>query len=196
MTREVIYIAKDGASFKSIFDCEDYEKSLARKEKECFEQGAWDTLLALCKKYLPDTVLLESSDKPDYFPVDLWYQTDLVSIVLFSPAKPSLEDLKAEILESRYGRQILEKISLGKVEQEIAIRSDWAGALEKATRGSSLSASVQYGFNEHDLKELACLHRDGRFRKKIEMMLTDCNFHDEVDDFRNGRYAEYLAVSK
>ena len=165
------------------------------KDSTRFEQSAWDTLLALCKKYLPDAELSESSAKPDYLAVDLWYRTVLVSIVLCSPSKPSLEDLMAEILETEYGRRILDMISLPKIEQEITVRGDWAGALRKAAHGSDLSASLLYGLGEYDLKMLAILHRAGRFCKKIEELLTDCNFHKECGDFMNKRYAEYLAVS-
>ena len=59
------------------------------------------------------------------------------------------------------------------------IRKDFAAALQSVKRGSDLSSKLGFGFSEKDIQELAKLHKAGKFRKKIEDLLTDCNFHSE-----------------
>lgn len=55
-----------------------------------------------------------------------------------------------------------------------------------------ISYEIEWGFTNDDIEELAKLHRDGYERKKIEDLLTDCNFHEECRNFKNGNYDEYI----
>lgn len=77
---------------------------------------------------------------------------------------------------------------LGRVE----IRRDWAKALRGVRRGSELSHKIKYCFYESDIPKLAQLHKANKFRKKIESLLTDCNYHQESGDFSRGKYDKYL----
>ena len=57
--------------------------------------------------------------------------------------------------------------------------NEWYDELEAAEYGSDLSAKINYGFTNSDLLILMTMHEAGNFRKKIEDLLTDCNFHTE-----------------
>lgn len=76
-------------------------------------------------------------------------------------------------------------------EQEI--RSDWAAALRSVKYGYELSKWIDYGFYDEDIVELAKLHKRNRFRRKIEDLLEDCNFHYECGKFADHDYDEFLA---
>ena len=72
------------------------------------------------------------------------------------------------------------------------IRKDWAGALRNVKKGTQLSSKIDYAFSEKDISELAKLHKKNHFRKKIEDLLEDCNFHTEYSDFSSGIYDNYI----
>lgn len=72
------------------------------------------------------------------------------------------------------------------------VRKDWRKALRSVKRGESLSGAIGYGFSRSDIATLARLHKANRFRRKIEDLLSDCNFHTESADFADGRYEKYL----
>lgn len=76
--------------------------------------------------------------------------------------------------------------------KSVAVRKDWAAALRAAKRGSALSSVIKWGFMPGDIKELARLHKANKFRKKIEDLLEDCNFHEECSDFCAKDYSAYL----
>ena len=73
------------------------------------------------------------------------------------------------------------------------IRSDFATALRSVRKGTDLSSRLGFGFSSEDLKNLMELHKSGEFRRKIEDLLTDCNFHEECGLMEN---REYEALSK
>ena len=72
------------------------------------------------------------------------------------------------------------------------VRKDWRKALRSVKCGESLSGAIGYGFFRSDIATLARLHKANRFRRKIEDLLSDCNFHTESADFADGRYEKYL----
>ena len=57
---------------------------------------------------------------------------------------------------------------------------------------SFLSGPLDWSFSKRDLTELAKLHKANKCRKKIEDLLTDCNFHYESAKFHNKDYTEFL----
>ena len=79
-----------------------------------------------------------------------------------------------------------------KILASVKIRRDWAQALREVKKGSELSGCIGYSFYDSDISALAQLHKANKFRKKIESLLTDCNFHKECGDFSEGLYDEYL----
>ena len=71
--------------------------------------------------------------------------------------------------------------------QDAMIRRDWETALRDHS-DDELVSMVSYQIRQDDLKKLAALHKKRKFRKKIEDLLTACNFHGESGDFAEGRY--------
>lgn len=67
------------------------------------------------------------------------------------------------------------------------IRADWENALDWLPYGK-ISEEIEWGFTKEDLSELARLHRENKHRKKIEDLLTDCNFHSVRSRFSDGDY--------
>ena len=72
------------------------------------------------------------------------------------------------------------------------IRNDFASALRSVKNGRELSGALGYGFSNEDIANLAKLHKANKFRRKIEDLLEDCNFHTESNDFATGDYDKYL----
>lgn len=72
------------------------------------------------------------------------------------------------------------------------IRLDWANALETYKNNiEAISVALEWGFTCQDLFILGCFHEIGLWRKEIEYLLTDCNFHTECRMLHNGNYKEY-----
>lgn len=69
---------------------------------------------------------------------------------------------------------------------------------EKAMRGmqvEKLGKDLNYSFTDDELKELAQLHKTTNKRivkKRIEELLTYCNFHSESGLLHNGNYEQFL----
>lgn len=80
------------------------------------------------------------------------------------------------------------------IKAEIDIHRDWSSAFKSVKDGSDLSGPVRYSFYQSDLYEFVRLHKANRFRKKIEELLTDCNFHGESSMLSSGMYDECLKL--
>ena len=92
-----------------------------------------------------------------------------------------------------YGDKILQDyLNFDKLERNVEIRNDFLAALKSVKRGSELSGPLDWSFSKRDLTELAKLHKANKCRKKIEDLLTDCNFHYESAKFHNKDYTEFL----
>ena len=112
--------------------------------------------------------------------------------------------LKAEDMDSTF-EEIIDFLSLSSIRakdidrvidydralENAKIRRNFAEALEKAKRGSDLSFTLRWSFTDDDLTNLARLHKSRKYRKKIEDLLTDCNFHSECSAMANGDYSEW-----
>ena len=103
-----------------------------------------------------------------------------------------LENIYRIIREKASHEEILRLISMDEILECVKIRRDWPSALRSVRKGRDLSHLIGYGFRDEDIKELARLHKAKKFRKKIESLLEDCNFHKECGDFSEGNYDEYL----
>ena len=79
------------------------------------------------------------------------------------------------------------------------IREDFESALNNisADNISILSCKIDCGFSDVDISNLALLHKNGNaeMRDKIELLLTDCNFHSVCNDFSTGKYDDYIIKS-
>ena len=90
---------------------------------------------------------------------------------------------------------INECLDFGRIKQKADVRSDWANALRNVKRGTDLSQIIGWVFSDKDISELARLHKANKFRRKIEDLLEDCNFHYENECFSAGKYDEFLIAS-
>jgi hypothetical protein len=86
---------------------------------------------------------------------------------------------------------------INKSKKSAAIRHDWPAAFRKVKNGRELSSVVNWGFYKDDLRTFLKLHKANRFRKKIEDLLTDCNYHTfcgylSVGEYDNAKEHEEL----
>ena len=102
------------------------------------------------------------------------------------------EKVKGIIDRQPHHEDIRQMISVDKAYREAKIRRDFEGALQSVTDGAVLSGALGYGFSHEDLTNLAFLHKNNRFRNKIEDLLTDCNFHEECEMMHSGNYSAWL----
>ena len=124
----------------------------------------------------------------------LWLRSDISTILT---QNGDVENTAKEILtiieESECGREIFSNyINMNDIIEEAVIRLNFASAFRTVREGRQLSSKIGYGLSKKDLSELAKLHKANRFRKKIEDLLEDCNFHYECGEFANGRYEEFI----
>ena len=158
-------------------------------EDEILQNAVKDLDETLWKKYFPNDRV---SPAPESSEVFSWLNKDLIAIVLNSEKRPSLDELVKEIYHSEYGKEILLKLPIYEMRKEISTRSNWKNALYNVKKGSELSGIIGYSLNENDIRTLARLHKSNKFRRKIEELLTDCNFHEECYNFQSKKYAEYI----
>lgn len=83
-------------------------------------------------------------------------------------------------------------IDLKKAQNCANIRANWNNALKKYKITTDISSIIGYALSDKDLKELATLHKKGKYREKIEDLLEDINYHSECGDFMEGRYDRYI----
>lgn len=88
----------------------------------------------------------------------------------------------------------IEGINLDKCLEAGRIRCDFASALKNVKHGSELSGKLGYGFSTDDLVDLMNLHKKNMFRRKIEDLLEDCNFHTESGLLSEGNYSECAKI--
>ena len=117
-------------------------------------------------------------------------KADIETILLY---RPDLEKLIMEkINKSSCYKVLLKLLNIEEIKESVTVRRDWETALRSSETVSSLSSKIGYAFYDRDIKKLAELHKRGKFRKKIERLLENCNFHKECGDLAEGSYNEYL----
>lgn len=138
-------------------------------------------------KYMDKTV----TDCPDDSRALYWLAADMESIL--TNTDTSMDELLKFIRSLPDGNTVLRSVDVAKINRAAEIRGDFAEALDGVKSGSQLSGALGYGFSEKDIKNLAILHRDKpQYRKKIEDLLEECNFHKECGDFSDQKYDEYI----
>lgn len=83
------------------------------------------------------------------------------------------------------------EIDFEKCVREAEIRLDFASALRSVKNGTDLSYPLGWGFGKDDLMALMALHKSNKFRRKIEDLLEDCNFHTECGLLSEKQYEEF-----
>ena len=120
-----------------------------------------------------------------YLPqLKIWLTTDTAEAL----KKSKLNDLdKIKEIVAGSGAEI----DFAKCVKEAEIRLDFASALRNVKRGTELSYPLGWGFDRDDLMALMKLHRSNKFRRKIEDLLEDCNFHTECGLLSEKNYEEF-----
>lgn len=188
MTVEKTYIAEDGRKFEFEYECRKHEDELKENKRKALLQEIIELDEKIWKKYHPD---YKDENRPNLQQAVIWLNYDISHILYEFP--DSETDILAIIKKSVYGDEIIEKyLNLDKAREKASIRRDFTAALKSVKYGSQLSSKLDWSFTDKDLKVLAELHKAGKFRKKIEDLLEDCNFHSECGKFINHDYDEFL----
>lgn len=124
----------------------------------------------------------------------MWLESDIEDLIVNGDAP--MDEVLRKIEGMPYGKEAIEAISLTKIEASIAIRSDWQSALSIVKKGRELSEAIGWGLSKNDISSLAKLHKARKFRKKIEDLLEDCNFHSVCGAFARNEYDEYITTKK
>lgn len=191
MKIEQIYIAEDGKRFNDRDKCIKYESELKEKKQKEILQEIKDLDLAIWKKYYPD---YQEDKEPELYQSPMWLRTDIIAIIIAFPESES--DIISTISKAKHGKEIIEDyLKLDSIRNEVKIRIDFLSALCLVEDGSDLSSSIQYSLSSKDITELAKLHKANKCRRKIEELLTSCNFHYECGKFTNKEYEEFLRKS-
>ena len=123
----------------------------------------------------------------------MWLENDISSAL--SKAEDMNETFNAicKILQkSHMYDEINEVISLHTAYRRAEVRKDFADALRNVKNGAQLSGILGWSFSDEDLTNLARLHKSNKFRKKIEDLLTDCNFHEACGLMSSKNYSKWL----
>lgn len=125
----------------------------------------------------------------------VWLNADIPYILLKQEEgdrEKAEEYIKAKIDTTGRAAEIYKVINWNSIKEDVEIRSDFASALRKVRDGAILAGKLGWAFSDQDLRQLVELHRKNRFRKKIEDMLTDANFHTEATLLFDRKYDELL----
>lgn len=167
-------------------------KRLNKEEELIVATNLWHLDESLWKEYFEDW---EGDEVPPFDAVGramLYLEADLEAILM----KNSEDAVRRSMERHAHGMRLLEEtmecVEFDKAVAAASVRKDFEGALKGVKKGRDLSEKIQWRLSDEDLMVLAGLHKDGRMRKKIEDLLTDCNFHAECSLFLMGRYDEFL----
>lgn len=169
------------------------ENTLAREAKER-TQNLFNNTKAAIKKlwelYWNDEDNTECGKRLDevkeQYRLNIWLEADIKAALKKSNLE-ALDKIKEVIKD-------LPKINIDKCIKDAQIRLDFASALRNVKKGEALSGPLEYGFGPDDLMQLMELHKTNKFRKKIEDLLTDCNFHSESTLLSARKYDEYITL--
>lgn len=198
MVKEIYYVANDGTRFKNEKECMEHEVLILNQEQNMFQEEIIRLDNEIWNYFRPnDTeVISEEAIKNNYM---LWLKGDIVAILAYDPFIETEEErnkvltkIREIIDKSDLKDKVYRNLCFDNILKEVEIRTDYESALRKVKRGTELSHLLGYGLGRVDLYLLAELHKKNKFRKKIEDLLTDCNFHSECSDFSSGKYEEYL----
>lgn len=188
MKIEQTYIADDGKRFDDKNACEEYEGKLRRKKQNEILQEIKELDLVIWKKYHPD---YKEDKEPELYQSPMWLRIDIVAIIIDFPE--SEKDIISIISEMKHGKEIISAyLNFNSIRDEVKIRTNFLSALHSVECGSDLSSRIQYCLSSKDLFELAKLHKANKCRRKIEELLTACNFHYACRKFANKEYKEFF----
>lgn len=120
-------------------------------------------------------------------------QVDIAGALERSDDMQAARDMIEEIIDHTDNPAVIRQyVSIDAAWRDAEIRRDWASALRAVRHGEDLSRDIDWAFSTRDIENLARLHRANRFRKKIEDLLEDCNFHKEAALMCSHQYDKLL----
>lgn len=127
-----------------------------------------------------------------------WAQADPRIWVIQEPVKKYLDNIETDLRNDPDTVEILNQIADGAElyidDVHMATPQQLYQAIQNIIKGDDLGEKYQVELI-HDYRVLIHgrnLHKANKCRKKIEDLLTDCNFHYESAKFHNKDYAEFL----
>ena len=194
MEKRITYVAFDGTVFESEKACMDYENFKKVAMTKAIQEAMRELDMAIWQKYYPNE---KGVDCPDLYYAGTWLRNDIAEILSNenNDLDKTLEDIWAMIRATKYHSEILvEYVRTEEVLAEVKIRRDFKAAFDNVKYGNDLAHELGYTLSEYDLKKLAVLHKSNKCRKKIESLLTACNYHGDCSKFRNKEYEDFLEV--
>lgn len=189
---EIIYRADDGTEFRNQTDCLLHERmsNLSHNKVINVKLAFFDVTKKLAKKYYN-----EDLDESDFSILDFAKYIESIVYDNYSKNFGKLNRLKSEmegiIHKSKHSDMIMRQFDFDKARRKAEIRHNLADVLSKY-EGDEIAKKLEFTLWTSDLCELAKLHKADKCRKKIEDLLTDCNFHYESAKFHNKDYTEFL----
>ena len=120
-------------------------------------------------------------------------QVDIAGALERADDMQAARDVIDEIIDHTDNPAVIRQyVSIDAAWRDAEIRRDWASALRAVKHGEDLSHDIDWAFSPRDIKNLAKLHKANRFRKKIENLLDDCNFHTEAALMSSHQYDKLL----
>lgn len=182
-------------------DCYTYEREQKKNYREEIYKCAKQLDEAIRKQFHPDYSEEEDqTDLQDLHRYTLWLKNDVETILSDTSLVPDkdLEQTKTDIFkmiaDSQHGDTLMNKYDVNeeKIMAAVSVKRDFLSALENAKCGSDLASKLGYTFSKNDLCKLAQIHKSGRYREKIEDMLTAANFHSECSLLCSGQYDKLI----
>lgn len=201
MRKVVTYYAEDGTPFDNELDCHVYERTQKENYKEEVYKCAKQLDQTIWKQFHPDYSEEEDqTDLQDLHRYTIWLKNDVETILSDTSLVPDkdLEQTKTDIFkmiaDSQHGDTLMKKYDVNeeKIMAAVSARRDFLSALENAECGSDLASKLGCTFSKNDLCKLAQIHKSGRYREKIEDMLTAANFHSECSLLCSGQYDKLI----
>lgn len=201
MRKVVTYYAKDGTPFDNEVDGYTYEREQKKNYKEEIYRCAKQLDQSIWKQFHPDYSEEEDqTDLQDLHRYTFWLKNDVETILSDTSLVPDkdLEQTKTDIFkmiaDSQHGDTLMNKYDVNeeKIMAAVSARRDFLSALENAKCGSDLASKLGCTFSNNDLCKLAQIHKSGRYREKIEDMLTAANFHSECSLLCSGQYDKLI----
>lgn len=189
------------SDMKDELDCHVYERTQKENYKEEVYKCAKQLDQTIWKQFHPDYSEEEDqTDLQDLHRYTIWLKNDVESILSDTSLVPDkdLEQTKTDIFkmiaDSQHGDTLMKKYDVNeeKIMAAVSARRDFLSALENAECGSDLASKLGCVFSKNDLRKLAQIHKSGRYREKIEDMLTAANFHSECSLLCSGQYDKLI----
>ncbi len=193
MKQIITYKADDGTAFETENDCIKYELDQRAAKSLKVQKEMKDLDIKIWNYFYPDSSDLQTEHDINLSGICL--KEDIIQIL--SDEGIEYETAKSRIMsmiqDSECAEDILKKyIIWDNVEKIALVKRDYFTAFKRVREGSDLTSIVGYFLSNQDLRKLAKLHKENKFRKRIEAYLTDCNFHYECGKFMQHEYDEFI----